>query len=546
MGRGSAARALAELAGGAATGPVRLWEFAVRLRLLGDTHVGAAHDTPRHAAQSDVDLLVDRDPGTGVPRLRATTLAGLLRHELARRAGTAAAGRLFGGAAGAGGEDGAQRPSPLHLDDATAELPEGTGVSVRVGTRVDPDTGVVARGALWQTEVLPAGTVFTAHLRLHVVEEAEEAQLLALLAAAADGLTGEGPGVRLGGRGGRGYGAVRAVAWRARRHDLTGAAGWFGYYGRTWESRHAEMARDLAREPDGVRTAVAAALGGQAAEEVAAAFAAATVPDGRRWAELRMRVAVGERPTEAFVGGWRGDAPRPGLLMVGEAPGLDRLDAVDRAHRRRPAVGARGRVDEQPVLGDTALFALLKRIGRRLAGDLAETGDAHWRAWHDRWWGADTAADTGRRGSASPSRIRLRRIPVLAGGTEWRATRLTVDALFADAVEGRLSADALHCGGQAEVVLDVWEPDEAVLGMLTLVVRELATVPFDALGAGAGVGHGRLAVVSAALLAAPGEEAVDVLAALTDPGSAHRTRVRRWVDAWVAAVTGGTDDAEGS
>lgn len=528
--RGPAEHAPGEPAGAQDAGPVVLWEFAVLLRLLGDTHLGAARAVPRHAAHGDVDLPLDRDPASGAPRLRATTLAGLLRHELARRAGERRAARLFGDADGA---------SALHLDDAVAELPAGAGVAVRTGNRVDPATGAAVPGGLWQAEVLPAGTVFAVRLHLHVADAAAEAELLGLLAAAADGLTGEGPGIRLGGRGGRGYGAVRAAAWHARRHDLTREDGWFAYYGRTWRERRADLERGLAGAPGDVRAAVGAVLAEQCGAAAAAAFAeaAAAVPDGRRWAEVRLGVAVGERPTEAFLGGWRPGEVRPGLLMVGDAPRLDRMDTADRVHLRRPA-DTSGQLAEQPLLGDTALFALFKRIGRRLARDLGEARGADWRAWHERWWGADPATGGG---SGPPSRIRLRRAPVIDEGSPWRAARLTVDALFADAVAGRMTTEELHCGGRAEVVLDVWEPDEAVLGMLALVVRELATVAFDTAGSGAGAGHGRLAVVSAEVVPAPGEAAVDVLAAVGDPVGGHRARVQRWVDAWTSALAGGEE-----
>ncbi|WP_040685066.1 RAMP superfamily CRISPR-associated protein, partial [Nocardiopsis halotolerans] len=114
---------------GGAAGPGLLWEITLRLCLLSDTHVGAARATPRHAAESDVDLHVDRDPATGVPRLRATTLAGLLRHELAARTGDPDGVReLMGSAEPYTGRE-ASATSALDVDDALAELPEGTTVA---------------------------------------------------------------------------------------------------------------------------------------------------------------------------------------------------------------------------------------------------------------------------------------------------------------------------------------------------------------------------------------------------------------------------------
>jgi hypothetical protein len=227
--------------------------------------------------------------------------------------------------------------------------------------------------------------------------------------------------------------------------------------------------------------------------------------------------------------------------MVGDAPAPERLGEADRAHRHRPAVTDpdKAAVHPAPVLGDTALFALFKRIGGRLVRDAAEhlgAGPDRWRDWHDRWWGADTDP----RGLPRPARIRLRTVPVLTGGAPLTATRLTVDSLFGDAVDGRLFTTDLHCGGSAEAVLDVRGPDDAVRGLLALLVRELATVPFDALGAGAGTGNGRLTATRALLTTRPPggapSDTVDLLTALFAPDSADAATARGWLAALHAAL----------
>ncbi|MFE9246239.1 RAMP superfamily CRISPR-associated protein [Nocardiopsis sp. NPDC006938] len=533
-----------------------VWEFAVRLGLLTDTHVGAARATPRHVAESDVDLRLDRDPRTGVPRLRGTTLAGLLRHELlARTADPESAVALLGSgeAEGAGA-----RASAVDLDDAHADLPEGGAVTVRVGTRVDPASGSVRPGLLWQWEVLPAGTVFTAHLRLRSGREAEEAHLLGLLARAARGLADEGPGIRIGARTGRGHGAVRAVRWAARRYDLTEEPGWFAYHARDWRTRWREAERALTEspldgEPTGGRPEASAALdppwtphaGTDLADLVRTVLRAggattATAPlhdgairsDRRRRAELRLELRVAEHPDPAAPAA----EPLPGTLLIGDPPAPGRAFAADRVHRRRPAVTGPGDSEAElsPVLGDTALFSLVKRVGGRLVRDAAEhlaVEGAPWRAWHAHWWGDDTAAPPGSR--PAPSRIRLRSTPVLTGGAAVTTTRLTVDPLFGDAVDGHLFTAELHSGGAAEAVLDVAEPDDAVLGMLALVVRELATVPLDTLGAGAGTGAGRLLATRAVLVTFDGSGAppreTDLLRALSAPAGPDAATVRGWL-----------------
>ncbi|OLT30337.1 CRISPR-associated protein [Nocardiopsis sp. CNR-923] len=545
--------------------PALVWEVTAHLCLLSDTHVGAAQAGARHAAESDLDLHVDRDPRTGAPRLRATTLAGLLRHELAERTGDPDRVGTLLGSAEPRTETGQRvlppRPSALDLDDAQAVLPGGTTVAVRAGTRVDPATGAVRPGRTWQWEILPAGTVLTAHLRLRVPTPADESGLLELLVLAAGGLDGLGAGAHVGGRTGRGYGAVRVTRWTARRYDLTDEHGWFAHHARTWAERWSRDAavpgpppveESGAGVPGTGRADLLTALRGELAARgrspaVAGPAVLAPAADRRRRAELHLALAVGER-TPPPVGdgsvddvGERRDGvgplpdPRPGLLMIGDAPTGDRISSVDRAHRRRPVGAAADPTDVRlaPVLGDTALFSLFKRVAARLVRDTAEHlggPSSLWRHWHAHWWGADAE-----RGVPRPSRVRLRATPVLTGGAPLTTTRLTVDALFGDAVDGRLFTTDLHCGGAAEAVLDVREPDEAVLGLLTLLVRELATVPFETLGAGTGSGNGRVTATGAAVTIHPGDggpaRTVDLTAAVFAPASPEAATARRWLAA---------------
>ncbi|WP_040685065.1 hypothetical protein, partial [Nocardiopsis halotolerans] len=401
----------------------------------------------------------------------------------------------------------------------------------------------VQPGRVWRWEVLPAGTVLTAFLRLRVPAPADEARLLTLLLLACEGLhgpEGPGPGIRVGGRTGRGHGAVRATHWAVRRHDLTDERDWFAYHARSWGQRWSEGADALADAPADLATALTECLRARGRAATAAHLSArAARPDRRHRAELHLTLAVAERPDPL---GPPSDEPRPGPLMVGDVPVPERLGEVDRAHRQRPVVTDpdKATVHLAPVLGDTALFALFKRIGGRLARDAAEhlgAAPGHWRDWHGRWWGAD--AD--RRGRPRSSRIRLRATPVVTGGAPLTTTRLTVDPLFGDAVDGRLFTTDLHCGGSADVVVDVRGPDDAVRGLLTLLVRELATVPFDALGAGTGGGNGRLTATRAHLTTHPGDggppETVDLITAVFEPDSAEAATARGWLAALHGALT---------
>ncbi|GHD36947.1 RAMP superfamily CRISPR-associated protein [Nocardiopsis kunsanensis] len=555
-----------------------LWEITVRLVLWSDTHVGSADPAHRRADETGTDLPVDRAPDTGLPRLRATTLAGLLRHDLTARTGDAEAAATLFGTAAAEDPDGNGYPGALDLDDAQGRVP--APVVPRSGNRVDPASGTALPGHLWSREILPAGTVLTAHLRLHVHEPGDEGRLLGLLVEAVAGLhapapeqarapaPGPGPGLHVGARTGRGHGAVAATAWGARRHDLTTAEGWFAHHARTWDRRHQDGEHTLADGPATLTEALARVLHTEGLPDLACDLPAGTT-DRRRRDELRLTLAVGE-PDRPSVPG----RVRPGLLMITDHPPPDRAGAVDRVHRHRPparpAPPAEGptpayrgpgpsvsRPEEaqnpsaasgpalqspgnEPVLGDTALHALLKRIAARLARDACEALGGHedlWRHWHAHWWGGDTDPATA---LPRPSRVRLRRTPVLTGGAPLTTTRLTVDSLFGDAVDGHLSTDDMYCGGSAEAVLDVHEPDDAVRGLIALLVRELATVPLHTLGSGAGNGHGRVTATAATLTLHPGHDApartVDLLTAVREPDSAEARTARAWVSRWHARL----------
>ena len=507
-----------------------VWEIAVRLCLLGDTHVGAARAGPRHRTESDVDLRTDRDPRSGLPRLRASTLAGLLRHELTTRSDDRERVRFLFGA-----DQSSEEPmtSALDVDDALAELPEDFSITTRVGIRVDPASGTALPGRFRQWEVLPAGTFFTAHMRLWIPNHAEETQLLSLLLHAVTGLHGNAPGPHVGGHTVHGHGTVRATRWSVARHDLTEEQGWFAHHARTWEQRWRERAAALDEGPRTLTEALATQLRSAGLTADAAHLAAHTTPsDRRRRAELRMRLAVAER-TEPL----RNDSEclSPGLLMVGETPGTTRHDRADRVHRHRPVVVDPDvpTVENTPVLGDTALYALFKRMASRIARDACEQLGGRLeeqREWIAHWWGGDidTTAPT-------PARVRLRDVPVIFGGAPLIVTRLTVDSLFGDAVDGHLFTSDLHCGGIAEVVLDVTDPDDAIRGLLALVVRDLATVAFDTLGADAGSGQGRLTALRARLTTHTGDDepahTVDLSEALSDPHGCDAETVRSWVAA---------------
>jgi len=88
--------------------------------------------------------------------------------------------------------------------------------------------------------------------------------------------------------------------------------------------------------------------------------------------------------------------------------------------------------------------------------------------------------------------------------------------------------------GELHEFLNVAAPRRGVRGLLALIVRELHTVPMDAVGGGSGAGHGRITAASAVLTRrGPGADAVpvDLVAAVDDPESADRAAARSWLAA---------------
>ncbi len=402
-----------------------------------------------------------------------------------------------------------------------------------------------------------AGTRFTLTFRLCVADPDAEGRLLALTALAAEGMAGHGPGpgISIGARTARGYGAVRTDAWYARRHDLRTPEGWASWYAPTWKHRwqrahqavagsaaetSAKSLRHLLGERLETDAALAAAVKSRYSDTVAAYGT-----DQRHRDELTMTLRLAERPTEAFLPAARPDTvPRPGLLMVGGVPGPESLGEVDRTHLRRPRLTRSGAVEWRPALGDTALFALLKRLSRRLIRDISGEAALALRDWpeqspgrrlHVHWWGGENKPGA----APASSRIRLRETAELIGGTTQRTVRVTIDALFGDAVDTRFFSDDVHAGGQARVTLDIHRPDNAVRGLLALIVRELHTVPLDAIGGGSGIGNGRLALTEAVLTRYAPEAApapVDLVAAIDDAHGPERAVVAPWLQALRAAV----------
>lgn len=503
------------------------WIFAATLTLASETHLGGQGDPLD--PDGPIDQVLDRDDATGQPRVRLTSLIGLLRHHLMNTLdgygaeAAAPAGddtdtdltRLFGSTAAS---------SPLTGTDILLQLPHSTPILLRPHNHVDPASGAAKPGAYWYTEHLPTGTHGTLQLRLRTTPTAEPA-LLALLSRAVDGLTPDTvDAIRLGARTRTGGGQLAAGNWIAQRHDLSTPDGWAAVHLPTWAEHNDALTRACRASPH---------------THLADAIAATSPPlsqqlphqhtDQRRADTLTLTVHIGEQQNPL-----QPDATtvRPGFLRVGDLPRRgDHIDA-DLTHRTTPIPDASNdTVNWQPVLGVPSLLAVLKTAAIRGA-TVAATDPAAARRWCRRWWGSNPADS----GAPTPARI-LATEALLEQAQPLTRGRSSTDTLFGDAADQHLFTEALYVGGHATLTVTVRNPDDAIRGQLLLLVCDLASWSPAPIGGG---GHGAFTVTTASWTAhTPDEPAapVDWLSMLSDPEHPARPAAARWMRAYRAALT---------
>jgi CRISPR/Cas system CSM-associated protein Csm3 (group 7 of RAMP superfamily) len=434
---------------------VARWVLTAELTLRTAAHIGGEES-------DDVDMAVLRDRVAGGPLLTGASLAGALRSSLTDRwQGYFAAetedtiARLFGGRFG--DETGEQ--SALIVFDSRGRLPEAGGIEVRDGLRIRPETGIAdegdsdgaavngRRGGMkYDYEVLPPGARFPLRLELLVPAVEREQELLMALLDALDGLD---DGIRLGARGTRGLGAVRASNWRAHRYDLSSAAGWL-------EWLRSDHERPL---PPGTpamgRTALRGALLGPAATAGGASGEARDRRD-RFTATLELRLPAG--------------------LLV-RSPATDPT-APDAAHLRSGG---------EPVLPGASLAGVLRAQALRIARVVrAAQGDGD--AWVSGLFGPPPGAR-----ELAASRLEVGEAAI-TGSRSLRPARTKIDRFTGGPVDQALYDEQPVYGGGVQLSLTIRQPRPGEAGLLLLVLKDLLTGLLPVGGAGAvgrGLLHGR-------------------------------------------------------
>lgn len=178
-------------------------------------------ETPAHFGNGDAEGLTDmpllRDPLERRPLLTGTSIAGSLRSYLREyEHGYLAPGKpgdlaeqLFGRVEGHTSEQ-----SWLIVDDALADV---SGIELRDGVAISPDTGTAEEGKKFDYELLEAGLGFP--LSFELLLTGKNDLLVGALALALRGL--EQHEIGLGLRKRRGLGQCWVDEWRVCRYDLT-------------------------------------------------------------------------------------------------------------------------------------------------------------------------------------------------------------------------------------------------------------------------------------------------------------------------------------
>jgi len=388
------------------------------------------------------DMEVLRDAREGYPLLTGSSLAGALRSHLADVLGGYFSEEhkevecLFG--CRRGDDEGSQ--SPLIVFDALGKLPQKGSVEIRDGVAIDPITGTAEAHKKFDFELLPAGTVFPVRFDLLVEAGKDESLLLSLLVTALDGLSKDE--IRMGVRRSRGLGRIRAGKWKMKRYDLTSQDGWLD-----WVSADPllPLAEVDAREDLG-----------EAVAEAWDSWEKVSFPDQRR----RMVVEL--------------DLELAGDLLV-RSPASE-PDAPDAVHLRSGG---------KPVLPGTGLAGALRAQALRIARAV-RNGDE----WVERIFGPRLEGTTSPDFHPHASRLHVSESAV-EGGQARRQTRIAVDRFTAGVVDGALFEEEILRKGKTRVRMELWEPSDAEMGLVLLLVRDLLMGEIH-VGGGVSVGRGVL------------------------------------------------------
>lgn len=413
-------------------------EVTGNLVLQTPAHFGSGDPDPL----SNVDMVLLCDSLEGRALLPGASIAGALRNYLREvsagyegKEGQVVTG-LFGG--GKGDDEGEQ--SPLIVDDALASV---EAVELRDGVKIDAATRTASEGAKFDMELLSAGTTFSLHFELLIVEGQAET-LLDSLALALHGFeTGE---ITLGARKRRGFGRCQVNEWTVVRYKLTEPEGLISWL----------TGQPVSQRPE---PSIATALGVALDQET----------------DARHRFTIDA--TFAIDGSM--------LIRSGFGESDSGPDTVH-LHSHRP--GHQGRV---PIVPGTSLAGVLRHRALRIANTLRQEGGEQL---------INEMFGSGEKGALTASRIVVRE-SVIENTTSLVQNRVKIDRFTGGAYETALFNEQPVFGddqSRLNVHLTLRNPRAHEIGLLLLLLQDLWTGDLT-VGGESSVGRGRLQGIAATL-----------------------------------------------
>ncbi len=380
--------------------------------------------------------------------------------------------KLFGGHRG--DEKGAQ--SSLIVDDALSDGEGRPEVELRDGVKIDPKTRSAQTGKKYDFQLLPAGARFNLRFELLLDDNDKENDLRKKALAIALQALAEGE-IRLGARKRRGFGCCRVAGWTVMTYDLSKPKDLLAWL-KTGFSAKQDTERNVDDQPS---RDIASLLGVRLTE--------ADLIDRRDWFEIEADFEIDGS-----------------LIVRGGFDEQDRgPDVVHLSTNRN-----RGR---KPVLPGTSTAGAIRHRALRIANTLAGKGDdAIFGAREfigkmfgrevDRPKDKDLENKKADRSDEEKIEPRASRVVIneelIMGGQDLVQTRIKLDRFTGGTIEAALLEEAPHFGGGVKLRLRLRNPEDAEVGLLLLVLKDLWLGDLP-LGGESNIGRGRLRGVKAKL-----------------------------------------------
>jgi CRISPR/Cas system CSM-associated protein Csm3 (group 7 of RAMP superfamily) len=400
-------------------------------------------------AEDLTDMPLARDPREGMALLTGASIAGALRNyarEYLNGYGMtdkAESGvqHLFGDIRQRDGKE-VSEESWLIVDDALAV---GEGVELRNGVALEPASRTAKPGALYDYELLEAGTRFPLRFELTVSAQNEEALRKTLAVALTGFERGE---IGLGGRKRRGLGECKVQDWRVEVYDLRDRQGLLDW---------------IADRPGVV----------QPGQSIAEKFGLPALPKDER--QRFTLDAVFHLESSLLIRSGSGAANAPDMVHL---------------HSKRDG-------KSQPIVSGTSLAGAIRARAQRIAKTVIP-GEAE--SLIDGMFGPHFSDEGDRNKEKRASRVFVAE-SVITEPIERVQSRVKIDRFTGGSYPGALFDQQPIFGGrqtQLHVKIELRNPAPKEIGLLLQVLKDLWTGDLP-LGGEASVGRGRLHGLSATL-----------------------------------------------